>query len=190
MRCKTLAGRVHLLGGAQGLDEKRIHTTFQIRLCAVEGGVDALHGQRVGAGQDQRVGAGARVQRGLELAAHLGHGHHGFAVQVPATLGKALVLNLDHGGACALKAAHGALGVECVAKARVGVADDGRAHALGDAGQGVFHLGVGGQAHVGAAQPRVGNGSARQVQRLKARLLRHQGAQGVVHAGARMARGS
>ena len=167
MRCKTLAGRVHLLGGAQGLDEKR-----------------------VGAGQDQRVGAAARVQRGLELAAHLAYRHHRLAVQVPAALGKALVLNLDHGGACALKAAHGALGVEGVAEAGVGIDDDGRAHALGDAGQGVFHLGVGGQAHVGAAQPRVGNGSARQVQRLKARLLRHQGAQGVVHAGARLARGS
>ena len=80
MRCKTLAGRVHLLGGAQGLDEKRIHTTFQIRLCAVEGGVDALHGQRVGAGQAQRVSAAARIHRGLELAAHLGSWHQVFSV--------------------------------------------------------------------------------------------------------------
>ena len=80
MRCKTLAGRVHLLGGAQGLDEKRVHTTFQVSRGAVERGVDALHGQRVGAGQDQRVSAAARVQRGLELAAHLGSWHQVFSV--------------------------------------------------------------------------------------------------------------
>ena len=93
----------------------------------------------------------AHIHRCLELAAHLSHRHHGFPVEVAAALGKTLIFNLHHGCASTLKTAHGALGVERVAKAGVGIHDDGRAHALGDAGQRVFNLGVSGQSHVRAA---------------------------------------
>ena len=100
-----------------------------------------------------------------------------------AALGKGLVFNLQHGGAGLLESAHGAHGVERVAKAGVGVHDDRNADALGDAGQGVGHFGGGGQADVGAAQPRVGNRRAGQVERFKAGLLGDQGGEGVVDPG-------
>jgi hypothetical protein len=110
-------------------------------------------------------------------------GHHGLAVQMPAALREALVLELDHRGAGALQAAHRALHVERVAEAGVGIDDDRHGHALGDARQRVLHLGEGGQAHVGAAQPGVGDRRARQVQRLEAGLLGDQRGQRVVDAG-------
>ncbi len=128
-------------------------------------------------------GAVACVDSGFEFAAHLCRGDDGFAVQMPTALGKALVFQLDHGRARALKAAHGALHIQRVAKAGVGIDDDGRGHPLSDARQRVLHLGKGGQANVGAGQARVGDGRAREVQRLKARLLGHQRGERVVHAG-------
>ncbi|MNV56391.1 hypothetical protein D3C71_1486710 [compost metagenome] len=123
------------------------------------------------------------VDGGAQLAAHLGGGDHGLAVEVAAALGKGLVFQLDHGRARPLEAAHGALRVQRIAKAGIGIDDDGRGHPFGNAGQRVFDLGVRGQADVRAAQARIGDGRAGQVQRAKARLFGHQRRQGVVDAG-------
>ena len=49
-------------------------------------------------------------------------------------------------------------------------------------GKRVGHLGGSGQANVGSTQSRVGNGGAREVKPLKARLLGHQGGERVVNA--------
>jgi hypothetical protein len=107
-----------------GLDEQRVDAAGQVGLGPVQRGVQAFDRQRVGARQDQRVGTAARVQRGAQLAAHLGGaGHHGLAVEVAAALGEALVLQLDHRGAGALEAAHRALHVQRIAEAGVGVDD-------------------------------------------------------------------
>jgi len=91
-----------------------------------------------------------------------------------AAFGEGLVFQLNHGRTRALKTLHRAHDVKRIAKSGVGIDDDRQAHALGDAGKGVSHFGVGGQAYVGAAQPGVGNGCSGQVQSLKARLLRNQ----------------
>ena len=61
--------------------------------------------------------------RGADLAAHLGRRDQRLAVEMAAALGKVLVLELDRVGAGALELAHGALDVERVAVAGVGVDD-------------------------------------------------------------------
>jgi hypothetical protein len=183
------AGGVHLGGCAQRLDEERVDAGGEVGLGAVEGRVQPFDGQRVGARQDQRVGAAARVQRRMQLAGHLGHRDHGLAVEVAAAFGEALVFQLDHRGAGALEGTHRALRVQRIAEAGVGVDDHRQRHALGDARQRVFHLGGGGQPDVGAAQPRVGDGRARQVQRLEAGLLGDQCRQRVVDARGQQRRG-
>jgi hypothetical protein len=71
---------------------------------------------------------------------------------VAAAFGKGLVFDLKHGGAGLLKSAYRAHGVERIAKAGVGVDDDRNAHALGDPGQAVSHLGGGGEADLAIAR--------------------------------------
>jgi hypothetical protein len=182
-RCAKRWQAASSLGCAQGLGEQRIDAAGQVGLGALERGVQALDRQRVGARQDQGVGAAPRVQRRAQLAAHLGRGHHGLAVQVTTTFGETLVLELDHRRTRTLEGAHRALRVQRVAEAGVGVDDDRHAHTLGDAGQRLFDLGAAHQPHVGAAQQGVGDRRTRQVQRLEAGLRRHQGAERVIDTG-------
>ena len=50
---KALAGQGHLLGGAQGFNEERVHAAGQISFGAFHGGFKTFDGQRVGARQNQ-----------------------------------------------------------------------------------------------------------------------------------------
>ncbi|MNS99289.1 hypothetical protein D3C72_1336880 [compost metagenome] len=180
---KARAGRLHLFGRAQRFDEERVGARFQIGFGAVQRGFQAVDGHRVGTRQDQRGRIHPRIHRRAQLAAHFGGGDHRLAVEMAAALGKGLVFQLDHRGARAFKAAHRALRVQRIAKARVGIHDDRRGHALGDPRQRVLHFRIGGQADVRAPQPGVGDGRARQVQRVKTRLLGDERRQGIVDAG-------
>jgi hypothetical protein len=119
--------------------------------------IKAFDSHRIGARQDQGVFGVPGVERGAQLAAHLGHRHHALAVKVAAALGKGLVFELNHGRTGALEGAHRALGVQGVAKAGIGIDDHRQLHPLGDAREAVSHLGGGGQADIGAAQSGVGD---------------------------------
>ena len=180
--CKACAGGVHLRRRAQRFDEQRVHTAGQVGFGALQRGVQALQRQCIGTRQDQRLVAVARVERGVQLAAHLGRADHGLAVQVPAAFGKVLVFELHHRRAGALEAAHRALHVERVAETRVAIHDYGRMHAFCDTRQRVLYFAERGQAHVRAPEPRVGDRCARQVQRFEAGLLGNQRRERVVDA--------
>ena len=84
----------------------------------------------------------ACVECGAQFAAHLLRADHRLAVQMSAAFGKVLVLQLHHGRARALEAAHCALHVDGVAKTGVGVHDHGCVHAFGDTRQCVLHFGL------------------------------------------------
>ena len=101
---------------------------------------------------------------------------------MPAALGKILVLDLDRVGARALEQAHGALDIERIAVAGVGVDHEMRAHAVADQRDGLDHLVHADQADVGAAEPRIGDGRAGDIERLEAGLLRDQRGERVVDA--------
>ena len=181
-RCEACAGRIHLRGRRQRLDEQRVDAARQVGLGAIERGLEAFDGHRVGARQDQRVGTGSCIERGTQLATHLGGRHQRLAVEVAATLREALVFELHHRGAGALEAAHGALHIQRIAEAGVGVDDHRQLDAVSDSREGVLHLAVGRQAHVRTTEPRVRDQCARQVQRLEAGLLGDQRRQRVVGA--------
>ena len=93
-----------------------------------------------------------------------------------AALGKLLVLELDRAGAGALEQPHGALDVERVAVAGVGVDDQMGVDAVADQRDGVDDLAHGDEADVGAAEPRVGDRRAGDIERLEARPARRTSA--------------
>ena len=74
----------------------------------------------------------ARIDRRLDLAGHLLRRDQRLAVEMAAALGKILVLELDRVGAGALEQAHGALHIERVAIAGVGIDDQMGADAVAD----------------------------------------------------------
>ena len=75
---------------------------------AIHRGVEAFDRDGVGARDDQQVGIGARIDRGLDLGDHLGARDHLLALEVAAALGEHLVLDLDRVGAGALQHLDGA----------------------------------------------------------------------------------
>jgi hypothetical protein len=177
------AKRAHVVCVAQRLDEQRVDAALEVGLGTVERRLEPFDGQRVGARHDQRLGAGTSIERGAELALHLGDRDHGLAVEVAAALGEGLVLELDHGRTGALEAAHRALHVERVAEAGVGVDDHRHAHAFGDARQRLLDFREGRQADVAAAEPGVGDRRTREIERLEAGLLGDERRERVVDAG-------
>ena len=71
---------------------------------AVDRVVEPVDGDRIGAGDDHRVGIGARGERGPHFAHHLVARDHLLALHMTAALGEGLILELDRGGARALVA--------------------------------------------------------------------------------------
>ena len=125
----------------------------------------------------------ARIDRRLDLADHFLRRDQRLVVEMAAALGEVLVLELDGVGAGALEQTHGALDIERIAVAGVGVDDEMRADAVADQRQRLDHLAHADEADVGPAEPRVGDGRAGDVERLEAGLLGDQRRQRIVDAG-------
>lgn len=113
----------HLFLGLGGLDEDDVRAGFLVSKAALDGLFDAVNGTGVGTGHDHHV-ALAGINGGLDLADHLFHGNDLTAGHVAALLGHDLVLELNDGDAGLLILADGALHVDSVAEAGVGVGDD------------------------------------------------------------------
>ena len=123
-----------------------------------------------------------RVDRRLDLAHHLRRRNQHLVVEMAAALGEILVLELDGVGAGALEQAHRALDIERVAVAGVGIDHEMRRHAVADQADGLDHLAHADQPDIGAAQPRIGDGRAGDVERLEAGLFGDQRGERVIDA--------
>ena len=118
----------------------------------------------------------------LILPHHLRRRNQRLVVEMAAALGKVLVLELDGIGAGALEQAHGALDIERVAVAGIGIDHEMRRHAVADQADGLDHLAHADQPDVGAAEPRIGDGRAGDVERLEAGLFGDQRGERVIDA--------
>ncbi len=172
-----------LRAGAGRFDEQHVGAGLGVEAGPVDGGGEAFHGDRVGAGDDERGLAGAGIDGGADLPGHLAGCDQPLVGEVAAALGKALVLELDGARARTLEQLHRPLHVERVAVAGVGVDDDGRGDPLAHQAEGLGHFGHGDEADVGPAEARVGDGRAGEIQRLEPRRLGERGGERVVDAG-------
>ena len=100
-----------------------------------------------------------------------------------AALGEILVLDLDRVRAGALEQAHGALDIERIAIAGVGIDDEMGAHAVADQRDRFDHLVHAHQADVRAAEPRIGDAGAGDIKRLEAGPLGDQRGERIIDAG-------
>jgi hypothetical protein len=99
-----------------------------------------------------------------------------------ATFGEVLILNLDGTGAGAFQKAHGALDVERVAVAGVGVDDEMSADPVADERDRLHDFVHADEADVGPPEPRIGNAGAGDVQRLEAGAFGNKGGERIVNA--------
>ena len=120
---------------------------------------------------------------GADLLRELLGRHHLLAGDVPALLGRDLVLHVQPRHARLLVLAHRAHRVQRVAVAGVGVGDHRQRHRARQVRGVIRHLGEGGEAEVGLAQVRGGGARARHVHRGEARRLDEARGEAVVSAG-------
>ena len=99
----SLAIAVDLLVVRRRLDEADVGAGLAEGVRAVHRGGEAFDGDGVGARDDQQIGIGARVHRGLDLCDHLGGRDDLLALEMAAALREHLVLDLDRVGAGALQ---------------------------------------------------------------------------------------
>ena len=171
------------VGRPRGLDEKHIRTSLRILPRPVDRCCKALDGNGIGARDNQRLRAAPAVDSRLELADHLRRGNQALFGKVPAALGIALVLDLQGIGPCPLEGTHRALHVQGVAIAVVRIDDQRRRHPVADQANGFSDLGHRYQPDVRPAKTGIGDGGARQVDRLEAGIRRQQRGQRIIDAG-------
>ena len=178
-----LAHQRQLRAVLRRFDEEHVGACLRIEPRPVGRRRKTLHRHRVGAGDDVGFAVEARIHRSLDLADHLLRGDQRLVRQMAATFGDGLVLELDSAGAGAFEDAHGALDVQRIAIAGVGVHDQRRLDALADMGQRIGHLAHGHETDVGAPELGIGDGGARQIERLESRIGGDGGGEGIEHPG-------
>ena len=124
-----------------------------------------------------------RIERGLDLADHLLRRDQGLVVEMAATLGEGLILDLDRIRPGALEQAHRARHVEGIAVAGIRIDDEMAADAIADQGNRVGHLAHRNEADVGPPEPGIGNAGSRYIDRGEPCPLGEMGGQSIVDAG-------
>ena len=147
---------------------------------ALDGVLPASDRVGVAAGNDHEIGVGAGVQGGLDLLHRFFLGDDLFPGEEAAFLGEHLVFYVHPRHSCGLVFADGALHVQGIAVAGVGVADHGDVHCSGDVLGVGHHLSHGQQANVGETALGGGPGPGH-VNGLESHRLGDLGVEGVEH---------
>ncbi len=159
------------------LGEDHVGAGLDVALRALDRGLLALDGVRVGARHDHEVVVGAAVHRGLDAVHHLGRADQRLARAVAAALGLHLVLEVAARGTGADQVGDGARDVESRAPAGVGVDEQRQVARRGDAAHVLADVVQRGDAEVGQAERSVGDAGAREVDRAEAGALGEQRAE-------------
>ena len=161
------------------LGEDHVGAGLDVTLRALDRGLLALDGVRVGARHDHELSVGAAVHRGLDAIDHLVGGDERLAGTVAAALRLHLVLEMAAGRAGADQVRNGAGDVEGRAPAGVGVHQQRQVAGRGDAPDVLADVVQAGDAEVRQAERRVRDAGAGKVQGAEAGPLGEQRAEGV-----------
>ena len=177
------AGLAHLGLALQRLEEDDVGTGLGIGLAALHRALEAMRLPRIGAGDDQRLGALPRLDRDLDLLDHVDDRHDPLERRVAALLREFLVFDLDADDAGLLIAAHGVVHVEQAAIAGIGIGDDARLRDARQRRDAVEHLRIGRDAGVGQAIGRGGRPVAGGIDEIEVELVADRRRDHVVDAG-------
>ena len=118
---QALCDHLHLSLRPQRLDKRHVGSGLDKGLSTVKRGLDAIDCAGIGARDDH----GIFILSGINGRLNLGHGflnrYYSFSREMPAFLGKNLILYLHCKAARALNQAHGSAGVDGVAKAGIDI---------------------------------------------------------------------
>ena len=163
-------------------DKADIGTGFEIGVDPVDRRLQPLDRARVGARDDDEIGVLAGVDRGVDLADHLGEADHLLALVMAAFLGRDLVFDVKGGDPRFLVLADRADDVDRVAVAGIGVGDDRDFDRFDRHADKADVLGEGQEPEIGiAVRPRIA--AAGQIDRLEPGLLDETRGQSVIGAG-------
>ena len=137
----------------------------------------------VGAGHDDELRVGARIDGGLDAVAHFRGAHEFLAGPVAAALGLHLILEMAARRAGAGHFADRARDHEGAAPAGVRIDEQRQRGRLRDAPDVLADIVQRRDAEIGQAERGIGHARAGKIERAKARALREHGAVGVDRAG-------
>ena len=168
-----------LVERGERLGEDHVGAGFDVTLRALDRGLLALDGVRVGARHDHELRVGAAIHRGLDAVDHLVGGDQCLAGAVAAALRLHLVLEVAAGRARADQVRNGARDVEGRAPAGVGIDQQRQVAGRGDAADVLADVVQAGDAEVRQAERGVRDARAGEVEGAEAGALGEQRAEGI-----------
>src|SRR5258706_806493 len=147
------------------LGEDHVGACLDVGAGALDGGVQSLDGERVGARHDDERRIAARVRRRLDAIGHFLLADDGFAGPMAAAFRLHLILDMTGRGAELVQRFDRALNVEGAAEAGIDVHQQRRIDNVGDAPDVGQHVVERGNAEIGQAQRAGCDAAARQVDR-------------------------
>ena len=172
-----------MVAGSGGFDETGVGAKRVRGPDAVDSFVETCYGLGVGAGDDKEVAVAAGGHGGADALKVLAALDDALVGHMAAALGPDLVFQKTASGAGVDELLDGAVGVEGIAVAGVGIYEHGDLDALADAARLGDDLGLGQQAEVGFAEGGGGDGVARHEAHRTAGALGDAGGEGVEQAG-------
>ena len=133
--------------------------------------LETLDGDCVSPGDHQSFARVPRIESGLDLANHFLRRDQRLVVEMPASLGKCLIFELNRVRPRALEQADRAADVQRVAVAGISIDDERGADTIADHGGGVDDFAHGDETDIGASETGIGNGRPRHIERRKPRPL-------------------
>ena len=178
------ADLAHFLLACQCLGKQDVGTGLGVQLKTPEHAIEALTLAGIGTRSDQEIAfVVARIAGHANFLRHVFGGNDAFVRRMAALLRKLLVLDLNHGDAGGLVAAHRMGDVEQSTEAGIGICDHGSAGDLHQRRHAIEHLRIGRQPHVGQSCIRGHHPVARAVDDFKADAAGYLGGNHVRHAG-------
>ena len=107
---------------------------------ALDSILNAVHGERIGTGHDEKIAVDAGIHRGADFRGHLRARNDLLARHVAAPLRRYLVFKEDGGHTCLLESLHGADHVSRIPVAVVSISEHRNIHGVGDARGAFRHL--------------------------------------------------
>ena len=125
---KARANRLHLFDRPRTVDKKHVGACLEVRLAARQRRLEAFDGDCIGASDDDEIGVLTHITRSADFLRHFLDWNERLALEMSATLGPHLILDVDSGHPCALELTHRAPRIDGIAEARVRIADNRQAH--------------------------------------------------------------
>src|SRR5262249_44302358 len=152
-------------------DKQYVCTRITVTDGPRNGAIEALDRYSIGSGNHQSFARASCIEGCLDFPDHFFWRYERFVVEVPATLGECLILELNRPCTGALEQTHRPSNVERVAVSGIGINNKIGANTIADHGNSVGNFVHRHKADIGSPKPSVGDGRSGNIESRKPRAF-------------------